>query len=74
MVGVVRRGEREIRRQGRKREKEKKRARKLKLLTNIVGEEDDKERSDEVVDSLDVAAGGVTHRPDEEYSSKTLLY
>ena len=43
-------------------------------LTDIVGEKDDKERSDEVIDSLDVAAGGVTHRPDEQYPLETLLH
>ena len=42
-------------------------------LTDVVGEKDDKERRDEVVDSLDVAAGGVTHRPDEQYPLETLL-
>ena len=43
-------------------------------LTDVVGEKDDKERRDEVIDSLDVAAGGVTHRPDEQYPLETLLH
>ena len=43
-------------------------------LTDIIGEKDDKERSDEVVDALDVAAGWVAHRPDEQYPLETLLY
>jgi hypothetical protein len=43
-------------------------------LTDIVGEKYDKERSDEVIDSLDVAAGRVAHRPDEQNPLETLLY
>ena len=43
-------------------------------LTYIVGEEDDEEWSDEVIDTLDVSAGRVTHRPDKQDPLKTLLY
>ena len=42
-------------------------------LTDVVGEKDDKERRDEVVDSLDVATGWVPHGPDEQYPLKALL-
>lgn len=41
-------------------------------LTNILGEEDDKERSDQVVDSLHIAAGWVSNGPDEQDSFKDL--
>ena len=43
-------------------------------LTDIVGEKDNKEGSDEVVDALDVAASRVSHRPDKQDSLEALLY
>ncbi len=51
----------------------------LKLLTKIqltyiVGEEDDKEWCDKVIDALDVAAGRVSHGPDKQNTLKTFLY
>lgn len=42
------------------------------LLTHIFREEDDKERSDQVIDSLDIATGGVSDGPDKENSFKDL--
>lgn len=44
------------------------------VLTDVVGEEDDKEWGDEVVDALYVATGRVSHRPDEQHPLKTLLH
>ena len=44
------------------------------MLTDVVGEEDDKERGHEVVDSLNVAAGRVPHGPDEQNPLETLYH
>lgn len=44
----------------------------LELLTHIFREEDDKERSDQVIDSLDIPTGGVSDGPDKENSFKDL--
>ncbi len=46
----------------------------ISVLTDMVREEDNKEWSDEVVDTLDVAAGRVPHGPDEQHSLETFLY
>ena len=43
-------------------------------LTDIVGEKNDKERCNEVIDALDIAAGRVTHGPDEQNPLETLLH
>lgn len=45
----------------------------LELLTHIFREEDDKERSDQVINSLDIPTGGVSDGPDKENSFKDLL-
>lgn len=42
------------------------------LLTHIFREEDDKERSDQVIDPLDIATGRVSDGPDKENSFKDL--
>lgn len=44
----------------------------LALLTHIFREEDDKERSDQVINSLDIPTGGVPDGPDKENSFKDL--
>lgn len=44
----------------------------LELLTHIFREEDDKERSDQVINSLDIPTGGVSDGPDKENSFKDL--
>ena len=40
------------------------------LLTDVIREEDDKERCDQVIDPLDIAAGWMAHGPDEEHTLK----
>lgn len=42
------------------------------LLTHIFREEDDEERSDQVIDPLDIPTGGVSDGPDKENSLKDL--
>jgi len=44
------------------------------LLTDVLKDEDDEERRDQVVDALDVAAGRMTDGPDEEDPLKNLSY
>lgn len=41
-------------------------------LTNVLGEEHNKERSDQVIDSLYIAAGWVSNGPDKQDSFKDL--
>jgi len=41
-------------------------------LTNILREEHNKERSDQVIDSLHIAAGWVSNGPDKQDSFKDL--
>lgn len=44
----------------------------LELLTHIFREEDDKERSDQVINSLDIPTGRMSDGPDKENSFKDL--
>ncbi len=44
------------------------------VLTDMVGEKDNKEWSDEIIDALHVATGRMPHGPDEQHSLKTLLH
>lgn len=44
----------------------------LGLLTYIFREEDDKERSDQVINSLDIPTGGMSDGPDKQNSFKDL--
>lgn len=43
-----------------------------KSLTDKLRQEDDKERCDQIIDSLDITAGGVTDSPDKEDTLKHL--
>jgi hypothetical protein len=44
------------------------------VLVHVVLQEDDEERRDEIVDALDVAAGGVPDGPDVEDTLNHLLW
>ena len=43
-------------------------------LTDVIGQEHDKERCDKIIDPLNIAASRVPHGPDKQDSLKTLLH